>query len=1105
MSMSWNESTRSQSPTRPTYLPPHLRYQPPITDSISSSPYRPPRLGWGLGHGRGSRSRGPNQDRSWGGGSRGRWRFRETFSDPGPGPYPYSQSQAQPFRSSESFDELEVVEEGLSNVNLDAYDDTPVETSGFDIPSPVWTSGVDVPPSMNSFADVHFSAALMENIKRCNYVKPTPIQRYAIPVAMAGRDLMACAQTGSGKTAAFCFPIISGVLKEHAKTPAQILVEGRGLNLNMACPLALILAPTRELSCQIHDEAMKFAYKTGVKIVVAYGGAPFVQQFHNLERGVDILVATPGRLVDMIERARVSLRNVKFLALDEADRMLDMGFEPQLRRIVQQMEMPRAGVRQTMLFSATFPNEIEKLASDFLSNYIFLSAGKVGSSTDLITQKVQFVADMDKKSRLMSLLLSQRSNDSQGKPILTLVFVETKRVADALQQWLSMKGFPSIAIHGDKVQLERERALRSFRTGVTPILVATGVAARGLDIPHVAHVINYDLPRGIDEYVHRIGRTGRAGKPGLATAFFSDKNAPLAKALVELMMKANQEIPSWLSEYAETYSSSFTPRVNCSSGLKFGWHDHRRVAPTESQRQRNFSSKYIAAVKGGPAAEFISQKTQFISDMDKKTHLMSLLRSQRSNGSQRKPILTLVFVETKRGADALQLWLSMKGFPSIAIHGDKVQLERERALRSFRTGVTPILVATDVAARGLDIPHVAHVINYDLPRDIDAYVHRIGRTGRAGKSGLATAFFSDKNVPLAKALVEVMVEANQEVPSWLLEYAETYSSSEGFTPGVKRNSGLKFGGSDYRRGASSGNERYDYLNQIADPRDVQPYGDGASSLYSCRSSCAGYYIPSASDGLYSHMYGYHPFDACLSGIDVSSLPCKGTATMAVIYPGGILIGGDSRYNRKYTNFPDFVQYGDYPYKIHQLHPFLMATVAGLLTFAADAIIMLESRADNYAKSHNYSPMPVLTAAQELFKIIQDAIRAGRFERGSVHTEFLVAGFEWDKPSIYKVDEYNIYPSHKHADIQGFQWVNSGTGGTILEGYVVDRCKRTGLTEEVHLTESIILGLLATTLQDKDTGNTATVQKISEYGCKPMFYRLSLPKLLNAGVNPNNFL
>ncbi|CAI9100165.1 OLC1v1037105C1 [Oldenlandia corymbosa var. corymbosa] len=570
--MSWNESTRYQRPTRPTYLPPHLRDQPPITDSISSSPSRSPRFGRGRGRGRGSRTRAPNQDRSWGGGSGGGDRFRETFSDPGPGPYPYSQSQAQPFRSSERFDELEVVEEGLSNVNLDAYDETPVETSGFDVPPPV-----------TSFADVHFSAALMENIKRCNYVKPTPIQRYAIPVAMAGRDLMACAQTGSGKTAAFCFPIISGVLKDHAKTPAQILAEGRGMNLNMACPLALILAPTRELSCQIHDEAKKFAYKTGVKIVVAYGGAPIVQQFRNLERGVDILVATPGRLVDMIERARVSLRNVKFLALDEADRMLDMGFEPQVRRIVQQMEMPRAGVRQTMLFSATFPTEIQKLASDFLSNYIFLSAGKVGSSTDLIAQKVQFVADMDKKSRLMSLLISQRSNGSQGKPILTLVFVETKRGADALQQWLSMKGFPSIAIHGDKVQLERERALRSFRTGVTPILVATDVAARGLDIPHVAHVINYDLPRDIDDYVHRIGRTGRAGKSGLATAFFSDKNAPLAKALVELMMEANQEVPTWLLEYAETYSSSFTPRVNRSSGIKFGGHDYRRGASTGTE------------------------------------------------------------------------------------------------------------------------------------------------------------------------------------------------------------------------------------------------------------------------------------------------------------------------------------------------------------------------------------------------------------------------------------------------------------------------------------------------------------------------------------------
>uniref|UniRef100_A0A7C9AE21 RNA helicase n=1 Tax=Opuntia streptacantha TaxID=393608 RepID=A0A7C9AE21_OPUST len=445
---------------------------------------------------------------------------------------------------------------GNSGINFDAYEDIPVEVSG-----------QDVPPAVNSFAEIDLGDGLNENIKRCKYVKPTPIQRHAIPIAMAGRDLMACAQTGSGKTAAFCFPIIAGILRQGLPPPRG----GR-----VAFPLALILSPTRELSSQIHDEAKKFAYETGVKVVVAYGGAPMLEQLRKLERGVDILVATPGRLVDMIERGRISLRMVRYLALDEADRMLDMGFEPQIRKIVQQTDMPPTGARQTMLFSATFPTEIQRLASDFLSNYIFLSVGRVGSSTDLIAQKVEFVYDVDKKTHLKDLLVSEKMKGTNGKHALTIVFVETKRAVDQLAYWLSCNGFPATAIHGDKVQMERERALKSFKTGATPIMVATDVAARGLDIPRVAHVINFDLPRDIDDYVHRIGRTGRAGKSGIATAFFNDKNLPIAKALVDLMEEANQEVPLWLAEYAKTSSTyGHGSSRRSRGGAKFGGHDYR--------------------------------------------------------------------------------------------------------------------------------------------------------------------------------------------------------------------------------------------------------------------------------------------------------------------------------------------------------------------------------------------------------------------------------------------------------------------------------------------------------------------------------------------------
>ncbi|KAL3643197.1 hypothetical protein CASFOL_014012 [Castilleja foliolosa] len=479
-------------------------------------------------------------------------------------------------RRRNAVDPSHYISNKFDNLEVTSRSEEEQETKSF----PVEATGTDIPPPATSFSEIGFCAkVLTDNIRRCKYVNPTPIQRYAIPVAIAGRDLMACAQTGSGKTAAFCFPIIDGIMLVKQQNKGFF-----GNNIRMACPIALILAPTRELACQIHDEAKKFSHQTGVRVVAVYGGAPVVHQLRNLERGVDILVATPGRLVDMIERTRVSLKNIKYLALDEADRMLDMGFEPQVREIVQQMGMPPPGLRQTMLFSATFPAEIKRLASDFLSNYIFLAAGKVGSSTDLIVQRVEYVTDIDKRGCLVNLL---RCHETNMKDTLTLVFVETKRGADTLESWLSRKGFPSTAIHGDKVQVERERALRSFRSGRTPILVATDVAARGLDIPHVAHVINFDLPRSIDDYVHRIGRTGRAGKSGLATAFFSEKNAPLAKELVQLMQEANQEVPIWLTEYTKMSSNS-----RGGNGRRYGGYGYKSGVGSDNYLSRSAETTY---------------------------------------------------------------------------------------------------------------------------------------------------------------------------------------------------------------------------------------------------------------------------------------------------------------------------------------------------------------------------------------------------------------------------------------------------------------------------------------------------------------------------------
>lgn len=345
---------------------------------------------------------------------------------------------------------------------------------------------------------------------------------------------MACAQTGSGKTAGFLFPVISLMLKHGALPEPERRTSHRASYIS-----ALILAPTRELVSQIFDEAQKFCYCTGIRPVVVYGGANIQQQQQQLDRGADLVVATPGRLVDLIERGRIKLDCVRFLVLDEADRMLDMGFEPQIRRIVQEEGMPQE--RQTFMFSATFPVEIQRLAQDFMKDYIFVAVGRVGAASKDVTQRVEWVEQDDKPAYLYNFLQSVQEG-------LILVFVETKRGADYLEMMLMQQGFPTSSIHGDKSQREREDALKNFKTGQTPILVATDVAARGLDIPNVTQVINFDMPSNVDDYVHRIGRTGRVGNVGSALSLMNEKNRNIAKDLADMLIENEQDCPEWLEK-----------------------------------------------------------------------------------------------------------------------------------------------------------------------------------------------------------------------------------------------------------------------------------------------------------------------------------------------------------------------------------------------------------------------------------------------------------------------------------------------------------------------------------------------------------------------------
>jgi superfamily II DNA/RNA helicase len=454
---------------------------------------------------------------------------------------------------------LELFNGQNTGINFDKYDDIPVEVSG-----------ENVVPEIMSFETSGMDKILLRNVALSGYRKPTPVQRHAIPTVMAGRDLMSCAQTGSGKTAAFVLPVLHQMLLMGGPAPPPSSSGVGGISSRSRCsyPTYLILAPTRELASQIFSECRKFCYGTSIRAAVIYGGSENTrEQLRAVENQVDIVVATPGRLLDFIDRGRIHLANVRFLTLDEADRMLDMGFEPQIRQIVENCDMPAAGQRQTLMFSATFPREIQRLASDFLHDYIFLAVGRVGSTTDFIVQRIEFCEDHLKREMLLDLLNSI--------PGLTLVFVDTKRAADALEDFLLRHGYAASSIHGDRSQREREDSLAAFRSGQTPILVATDVAARGLDIPNVAHVVNYELPAAIDDYVHRIGRTGRAGNQGIATSFANEKNRGIVRDLIELLQEAGQEVPSWL------YTMCQAPVARSGSGRagrggRFGGRDMRR-------------------------------------------------------------------------------------------------------------------------------------------------------------------------------------------------------------------------------------------------------------------------------------------------------------------------------------------------------------------------------------------------------------------------------------------------------------------------------------------------------------------------------------------------
>ncbi|KAI5801662.1 P-loop containing nucleoside triphosphate hydrolase protein [Peziza echinospora] len=398
--------------------------------------------------------------------------------------------------------------------------------------------------NVSIFGEAGLHPVMLDNVRLSGYSVPTPIQQYCIPAIQAGHDVLACAQTGSGKTAAFLIPILSKLMGK-AKKLAAPRPKGHCPGYR-AEPLVLILAPTRELATQIFDESRRFCYRTMLRPCVIYGGAEFNAQRIELEKGCDLLVATPGRLMDFLDRNRsLSLKRVRYAVVDEADEMLDMGFAPQIRNFFINGDMNRDDDLQITMFSATYPAEIQNLAREFLADgHVRLAVGRIGSTHRNITQRILYVEDSEKKDALHDMLI-------HSPPTRTLIFANQKGTVDTLDQFLYDAQFPCTSIHSARTQREREDALRAFRTGRCPILVATSVASRGLDIKNVMHVINYDAPQDINEYVHRIGRTARIGNKGLATTFYNDSNDKIAKDLVMLLAESEQEIPDFLERYKE--------------------------------------------------------------------------------------------------------------------------------------------------------------------------------------------------------------------------------------------------------------------------------------------------------------------------------------------------------------------------------------------------------------------------------------------------------------------------------------------------------------------------------------------------------------------------
>ena len=363
------------------------------------------------------------------------------------------------------------------------------------------------------FQDLNLITPILQALEKEGYTNPTPIQEQAIPSILLDKDILGCAQTGTGKTAAFAIPILQKLHKNKDYSKHAVLK-------------ALILTPTRELAIQIDESFASYGQFLGLHHTVIFGGVKQGNQVNRLNKGIDILIATPGRLLDLISQGIISLRNIEYFVLDEADRMLDMGFINDVKKVIKELPV----VRQNLLFSATMPNEIVGLANNILKNPVRVEVTPVSSTVEMIQQTICMV---DQKNKADLLLYFLKNKDISN----VLVFTRTKHGADKVVKMLAKSNIKAAAIHGNKSQIARQNALNDFKSNKIKVLVATDIAARGIDIDGLSHVINYEIPNISETYVHRIGRTGRAGASGIAISFCSQDEKPYLKDIEKVIQK----------------------------------------------------------------------------------------------------------------------------------------------------------------------------------------------------------------------------------------------------------------------------------------------------------------------------------------------------------------------------------------------------------------------------------------------------------------------------------------------------------------------------------------------------------------------------------------